>query len=108
RFVPPRALSPQHVAPVLAWAGAVLGGFWLLLDYQATPGAMGPAPAHWPADSRLERPAGTYHLVLFAHPRCPCTRATLAELARVMARCDGRLSAEVRFYRPAAAWAETD
>src|SRR5882724_1733252 len=37
---------------------------------------------------------------MFAHPRCPCTRATLGELELVMARCEGLLNAHVVFIRP--------
>jgi hypothetical protein len=50
-------------------------------------------------------------LVLFAHPLCPCTAATMAELDRVMARCDGRVAATVLFYadeKLAPHWEHTD
>ena len=39
-------------------------------------------------------------LLLFAHPRCACTRASLAELARIMARFHDRLEARVVFWLP--------
>jgi hypothetical protein len=50
-------------------------------------------------------------LVLFAHPECPCTRASLAELARLLARFEDRLTADVVFLRPSdvgAAWDGSD
>jgi hypothetical protein len=50
-------------------------------------------------------------LLMFAHPRCPCTRATLSELARVMARTGGRMHASVEFIVPPGEdpqWAQTD
>lgn len=34
-----------------------------------------------------ERPADRPLLLLFAHPRCSCTRASLNELARIIAQC---------------------
>jgi hypothetical protein len=51
-------------------------------------------------------------LVMLAHPRCPCTRASIAELARLAASV-GRegMIGYVLFYRAEdadAAWAETD
>jgi hypothetical protein len=49
-------------------------------------------------------------LLLFAHPHCPCTRATLAELARLLAHHRGQANVHVLFYRPLTqprAWVET-
>jgi hypothetical protein len=40
--------------------------------------------AEWPADSRLPRDAGRASLVVFLHPKCPCSRATLTELERLV------------------------
>lgn len=50
-------------------------------------------------------------LVMFAHPKCPCSRASIQELAVLMARSNGALHARVYFYRPAgteAGWERTD
>lgn len=40
---------------------------------------------HWPQDSRLMQESSE-RLVIFIHPQCPCTRATLSELEAVLAR----------------------
>lgn len=40
-------------------------------------------------------------LVLFVHPQCPCTRATIGELARIVAQCQGRLETFVLVFKPA-------
>jgi glyoxylase-like metal-dependent hydrolase (beta-lactamase superfamily II) len=37
---------------------------------------------------------------MFVHPRCPCSRASLAELREIMAQANGRLNAFVLFLRP--------
>jgi hypothetical protein len=95
----------------LAWVLAVGAGFGLLWQYKLQPGESRSAPAVWPASSRLPRSHDRATLVLFAHPKCPCTRASLAELARLMSRFDDRLSADVVFLRPAdvdADWDATD
>ena len=50
-------------------------------------------------------------LILFVHPRCPCTRASLSELERVLSSCQGSRRAYVVAYRPASAeagWEHTD
>jgi hypothetical protein len=48
---------------------------------------------------------------MFAHPRCPCTRASLGELEKIMARCQGAVDARVVFLQPAGQsedWCQTD
>lgn len=89
---------------VAGWLAAVGAGFGWLYHYAAAPGAAGPAPAAAP------RTAGTHFtLRVYAHPHCPCTRATLAELARLLARPGGELTVEVVFVLPADApsdWAD--
>jgi len=48
---------------------------------------------------------------MFAHPRCPCTRASINELAVLMAQCEGKLNAHVAFFQPDDAksdWSQTD
>lgn len=50
-------------------------------------------------------------MLVFAHPRCPCSRATLGELAVLMAQAHGRVQAHVWFYRPEnlpPGWEKTD
>ena len=93
------------------WLVVVASGLGILLSYATTPGDIGDPPRYWPKASTIERAEGMSTLVMFAHPRCPCTRASLAELERIMARSGGRLSAVVAFLSPsseAAGWAKTD
>lgn len=42
------------------------------------------APALWPEESALGRISGRATLLMFAHPGCPCTRASLSELAALL------------------------
>ena len=74
------------VALLFAWAAVVSGGFAVLMRYKSTPGEAHRPPAQWPRESRLQRASGQRAtLVLFAHPECPCTRASVTELARLVA-----------------------
>jgi hypothetical protein len=94
-----------------AWLAAVGAGTGLLLAYKATPGTPTASPAAWPAATRLRRSDSGHRLVLFVHPRCPCTRACNGELARLLVQCHGRLEADVLFFRPAGEaepWQEND
>ena len=37
---------------------------------------------------------------MFAHPRCPCTRASLEELNHLLSQCQGKISPHVVFFEP--------
>jgi hypothetical protein len=95
----------------IAWAMAAGAGFLFLETYRATPGEHGDPPRRTPVHSRLELDPVRANLVLLAHPRCPCTRASLAELERIITRCRGSVTAHVLFLRPGQApedWEKTD
>jgi len=83
------------------WLAAVVAGMALLVDYEATPGAPSLAPDQWPADSAIRKSAERPTLVVAAHPRCPCTQATLGELEILLAQAGDRLDAHVVFVQPA-------
>lgn len=90
---------------IAGWLAAVGAGFGWLYRHAATPGAAAPAPDAEPPSAG----GPVFILRVYAHPHCPCTRATLAELARLLARPGGELTAEVVFVRPADApadWAD--
>jgi hypothetical protein len=89
-----------------AWLVTIGGGMGVLYAHQARAGAAASAPATWPADGAIARDPARHTLVMLAHPRCPCTRASIDELAIVMDRLQGRLSARVLFVKPAGAGSE--
>jgi len=83
----------------------------VLAHYELTPGDPGSPSEHWPDSSRLVRGLDQMTLVMVAHPQCPCARASIEELARVMALCQGRVEAHVVFVVPDTFdddWAKTD
>ena len=88
------------VAAVTTWLGAVSIGLALVAQYDNTAGATAAGPAQWPMASGLARDPAGVTLVMLAHPRCTCTRASLAELAEIMARARHRPRAYVVFVRP--------
>ncbi|MBL4845099.1 MAG: hypothetical protein JKY65_06220 [Planctomycetes bacterium] len=83
-----------------------------LAEYGATEGESTPAPTVWPGrETALPPPDTGIRVVFFAHPRCPCTRASLSELARLLTRAGWRVPVEAVFYRPdseADSWAHSD
>jgi hypothetical protein len=89
------------LAGLVLWACALGAGGRALWKYSTSAGPPLRTPASWPAASRLQRAPGQPTLLLFAHPRCPCTRASLAELASLLDEQRGHLAAQVLFLRPA-------
>ena len=103
----------RHNGPILTclWGVAVCVGIGILADYETRPGDTATSPDEWPTMSRIVRATGQPHLVMFAHPRCPCTRASIGELAVVMSQRKGRLAAHVLFLKPAEfekKWTQSD
>ncbi len=99
------------VAAVAVWVPAVAFGINILWRYSTTPGTPATPPLDWPANVSIDRPKERATLVMFAHPQCECTSASLGELAIIMAHEQGRLTADVFFYLPAgesSAWARGD
>jgi hypothetical protein len=84
----------------IAWVVAVAFGLRVLLNYETAPGRVGAVPLIWPAASKIQRASDRPTLIMLAHPHCPCTRASMDELAHVMARVQGKVAAYVLFYKP--------
>lgn len=71
----------------VVWGLALLSGFLLLFAYKGTSTDLGyAAPSKFPAESSLLAAADKPTLLMFIHPRCACSRASLAELERVLLR----------------------
>ena len=85
------------------WAIGVVAGFVCLADYESTAGRGAGSPPSWPAESQLERVANQPTLVLFAHARCPCTRASIGELERLMVHAKHRATVHVVMFDPGSA-----
>ena len=65
------------------WLSLVVTGMAMIIRYANVPGASGVKPVNWPADSQIALDANRFTLVMFAHPHCPCTRASLGELEQL-------------------------
>ena len=80
-----------------AWLSVIVGGIWVWERYDTTPGSLREQTGA--ADVAA---IARWRLTVFAHPRCPCTRATLRELAGIVREVP-ELSVRVLFVRPASA-----
>lgn len=95
----------------VVWGITTVTGLVLLFDYQTVPGASGNPASRWPTRSRIVPAADSVRLVMVAHPRCPCTRASFEALARIMAHSQERATASVLFLKPKGVpvgWEQTD
>jgi hypothetical protein len=110
-FLPRLKKQVLVFAAVALWVPAVAFGVNVLWKYSTTPGRPAAPPLEWPKHLSIERGEGRATLIMFVHPQCPCSSASLGELAIIMAHAGGRLEADVFFYLPpgeASSWARTD
>lgn len=94
-----------------AWALMTVVGLGLLWNYENAPGPVSVPPSRWPPDSRIRPATDRATLIMLTHPHCPCTRASIGELDRLMAQAQGRVTAYVLFLKPAGSaddWERTD
>ncbi len=83
---------------ILGWLGLVAGGFGALIRYEAAPGPKTSAPAQLSHLSPNHRPS----LILALHPKCPCSRATVGELEKILARAKSPFSITILAFKPKA------
>lgn len=65
------------------WLALSIFGLIILVGYQSGAGAQGVAPLNWPAKSSVSREIGQKKdntLLVFLHPQCPCSKATVHQL----------------------------
>jgi hypothetical protein len=106
-----RAIRLILLTSTVLWVSAVSAGLGILWGYENTPGTGAKPPVLWPASSMIQRAQGSATLVISIHPHCPCSRATMGELAAIMAHNQGRLAVYVLFLKPkgfSVDWEKTD
>src|SRR5262249_16785821 len=86
---------------VATWVVAVGFGLTWLTRYETASGREAQPPKTWPAESCGPHMAGQPTLLMFVHPRCPCSRASLEELGALVDECSQRAQTCVVLYRPA-------
>lgn len=84
------------------WAALVALGAHQALKFENTAGSSGIPQRRLPASLRTAAGNDAFVLVMLAHPNCPCTRASLTELERLLARARGKLATFVILSKPGA------
>lgn len=107
-----RIHAANVILPVLAaiWLTSSACGLGFLMRYSHNPGDSGRIAGTWPKGTGLERSSTKPTLLVFAHPKCPCTSATMHELSWLMTRCHDLVDCRAIFFKPAeetADWVKT-
>src|SRR5882724_6512036 len=97
---PAQKISGGIIIACGLWLAAVNNATTLMIHYSNTPSNTGLAPAIWPGASTISCDSRRPTLIMFAHPHCPCTRASLSELARLLTQTPDKLNTYVVFLKP--------
>lgn len=98
--------KPILTALTVGWLILVGAGFISLAVYQHGEGEIAERESTWVESGLIQHDANQCQLLVFLHPRCACSLATLNELARIQSRCKDRLSIQVVIYHPSSAEAD--
>ena len=74
------------------WILMLLGGISLLTWYSNKAGATGNPPESLSATVPVTDRTKPYQLLMFVHPRCSCTHASIRELKRLLTHCSESVS----------------
>src|SRR5688572_15289890 len=66
------------------WSAAVLAGIQRIWAYEGTPGGQLSVLATWPDSSLMSVDRERTTVMMFVHPLCACTRASLIELREAL------------------------
>lgn len=89
---------------IVLWTALVVTGVGIVETYANTAGKGASAPKTAPHEAMPT-------LLVFIHPQCPCSRSTLAELARLQSDCGSKLKTTVEVFAPTSmgeGWAKGD
>jgi len=98
-----RALSRRPVAigiAVALWVPAVAVGLNILWSYSNTPGRAAEPPLDFPHHAGVTPSRERATLLMFVHPRCPCSDASIGELAKLVASDGAKLDTSIFFFYP--------
>ena len=88
------------IAGGVFWAFSIGLGILAMTSYETTPGELVEAPARWPEASTVVLTEDSLTLIMLAHPQCPCTKATISELERLLGQLDQKIKTYVIFIKP--------
>ena len=97
---------------LVLWLSVIGCGIVYMGRYEAAAGPKPISPPEkFPITGSIRQEKNRSTLIFFAHPKCPCSRAGVNELARLMPEVQDRLTVYVVLSKPPGApeeWADTD
>jgi hypothetical protein len=73
-------------AAICGWIAVVVGGLCALTHYKSIPGGAGHPPAAWPRGTAVIRGPDRGAAIMFMHPQCDCSRASLSSFGELISR----------------------
>ena len=92
------------------WIFGIFLGERILVQYENRPGISAVPPSQWPEGNTTLKLSDKPTLIMFVHPHCPCSEASVNELSEIMAQSQNKLQAYVLFLKPEGtddAWVHT-
>lgn len=101
--------STFYCAVVAVWLLAVSSGAMALWNYAFSESRIDTAVGNWPDDSSLICDSSVATLVVFIHPQCPCTKATIRQLLSVQRHSTAPFRLQLVMLQPESGpvWRET-
>jgi len=91
----------SFVVVLIGWSLGILFAMGMSYDFTWRAGESGNPPLHWPKDISSPKLTDRPLVLVFLHPQCPCSRATLDELAVAMTHTRERFQFVAVFEKPA-------
>lgn len=82
------------------WFALLITGHVVLFEYEMTEGPLGNSKRIFPEKSAVQLTHGRQNIVLFLHPACPCSAATVDEFHELMHEGESDSIGKVVFFMP--------
>ncbi len=95
----------------IVWLSLSFYGMYVLFKYSAFPGLDGEPPKRMISKTQVKHKKNIPTLIVFLHPRCPCSRATISELGVIISKAQNPLNLNIVFFKPSIfpeSWTMTD
>jgi hypothetical protein len=92
---------PLRTVVCAVWLLAIGVAGTAMFRYESAAGRAGETPETWPSNTKVPLSQSKPTLLMFAHPKCPCTRASIEQLNQLLGRQSERVATRVLFFEPA-------
>lgn len=90
---------------IVVWGVTVFLGMQMLTSYSLDAIQAPTIPTQWPCDTNIERLIGQHQLLVFLHPKCSCSKATVTELHKALQNSKRSIAVTAVFFAPTGALA---